>query len=1126
MDELREADARARAAALDVTRSFIVQAPAGSGKTELLVCRFLALLATVTAPESVLAVTFTRKAAAEMRARILRVLRAAAGDEPNTDQLPLALELARGVFRVDRERGWDLVGNPGRLRIQTIDSLNYGLARRLPVLSGLGAGLGVEEDARELYRTAAERLLEHLPGGEPLHARAVATLLSHLDNRVSRFVALVVEMLARRDAWGPLLPQVTPGPEATAALRSRLEAARTALVAAHFAGLVNAFDADRLREAAGIAHEAAGNLVAAGSDSAITAWRASAMPPGHEAGAAPLWQGLAELLLTTSGTPRQKPNRNQGVPPGPAGAPLRGRLQSLAQWLASEPGLGAELHAVREIPAPTYEPGEWTVLEAQLVVLRLAAAELELVFAERRVADYPRIAAAARQSLGSEEEPTDTALALDASLSHVLVDEFQDTSRAQVDLLEGLTAGWVPGDGRTVFLVGDPMQSIYRFRGAEVGLYLEVRDRGLGQVALTPLTLSVNFRSTEPLIEWVNDCFVQVLPRHDDEVTGAVRYAPCRAAPGAGSGGGVRVHALLRRSRKFEAAQVADVVARRLADDDRADVAILVQGRRHLFDIVAELARRGVPFQATDIDPLGERPLVLDLLSLTRAMSHPADRPAWLSVLRAPWCGLELESLHALCGDEPDATVPELLADAGRRRRLDRQAQARLQRAWTVLERAPDELRRHGLTDAVHRAWLALGGPATAGSLRELDEAQAYLEALAQLERKQRGPAELGHLRETLAGLYAPSRPDRTIRVQLLTVHKAKGLQFDTVIVPGLERRGRADDKRLLQWVRLPDAGPEGLVVAPVARTGAEPNRLYRWLERLEAERLAAERRRLLYVAATRARRWLHLFGTCAVRDAAEERPTLVKPAAGVALGALWPVLERNFTQRLEEAGAIEGEAPQLIPRDPPLGRLPLAWTRPLPAAPRLVSSAIERGSGEAAVLFDWASETARRVGTVVHRELLRMSRGADPQLSGGRARRRYLSELAELGVPLERRAAAVEQVAVAVERTLEDGRGRWLLDSGHREAASELPLSGPVDGKVVSVVIDRTFVDQAGTRWIVDYKTSVHEGAGLDEFLDREQARYAPQLARYATLVRRLGPEPVQLGLYFPLLGAWRTWS
>jgi hypothetical protein len=137
----------------------------------------------------------------------------------------------------------------------------------------------------------------------------------------------------------------------------------------------------------------------------------------------------------------------------------------------------------------------------------------------------------------------------------------------------------------------------------------------------------------------------------------------------------------------------------------------------------------------------------------------------------------------------------------------------------------------------------------------------------------------------------------------------------------------------------------------------------------------------------------------------------------------------------------------------------------------------------------------------------------------------RYASEARGIGVPATV-APAISRVIAAVQRTLGDPRGRWLLDPAHESAATEFALTASIEGEIVHVVIDRTFVDEGGTRWIVDYKTSSHEGSGLETFLDNEQERYRPQLARYAELVRRLGPEPVRLGLYFPLLSAWREWD
>jgi ATP-dependent helicase/nuclease subunit A len=1124
--DLLAVDQRARERALDVECSFIVQAPAGSGKTELLTWRFLALLAAVEEPESVLAITFTRKAAAEMRSRIVGALRRVVqADEGGQPMHARTRELAQVALHTDHRFGWNLLANPGRLRIQTIDSLNLGLARRLPVLSGLGAGLGVEEDARELYREAAEQLLEHLPGGEARHAHAVATILAQVDNRVPRFIDLVVEMLARRDAWGAVLPAVTDDEAANARLRDELAAARRALVTVQLRAVQQAFPVERLMQAAAIAREASANIEATGTESPLSVWLDHESVPAADPNDLALWQGLAGLLLTADGAPRRRFDVRLGMPRGQAGASLKQRIGEVTTVLSDRPDLAQRLHAVRTLPEPGYSAREWEVLSCQLVVLRLAAAELELVFARRRVADYPRFAAAAQQALGTEEAPTDTALALDASLRHVLVDEFQDTSETQVRLLESLTAGWQRGDGRTLFLVGDPMQSIYRFRNAEVGLFLTARAQGVGTVELEPLTLAVNFRSTRPVVDWVNASFAQVLPAEDDAVRGVVSYAPSTCPAAADEGGGVCVHALFRRSRAFEAASVADIVQRRLEEDESATIAILVQARSHLVDIVGELARRGVPFQATDIDPLGERPVVLDLLALTRAMAHPADRSAWLTVLRAPWCGLTLGELHALCGDDLAATIPELLSEESRWPRLGVDARARLRRTWDVLSGAARERRRIGLRDAVARAWRALGGPATTDAWRSIEEAQAYLDQLAELERRSNGTIDLSQLEQALARLYGPSRPHKDIRVELLTIHKAKGLQFDTVIVPGLERRPGIDRKRLLQWTRIPGVGAHELVAAPLSGTGDEPNRLYRWLEGIEAAKLEQERRRLLYVAATRAKRWLHLFGSCRLRDE-PEGTRMLRPATDVALGMLWPAVEHDFDRRHSELGFIEGETPPVIARDPPLRRLPLGWRRPTVAAPSIRSPVAPSLGAREILEFDWASETARHVGTVVHRELQRL---ADEGATAGdrpgdaRARQRYRDELAELGVPAEHRDAAVERVVMAVRRTLEDARGRWLLDPNHRGAARELALSGRVDGEIVHVVIDRTFVDADGTRWVVDYKTSSHEGADVEAFLDREQRRYRSQLDRYASLVRHLGPEPVRLGLYFPLLTAWR---
>ncbi|HEX4928792.1 MAG TPA: UvrD-helicase domain-containing protein, partial [Burkholderiales bacterium] len=357
------ADQPARDAALDPRRSFIVQAPAGSGKTELLVQRYLRLLDAAQKPEEILAITFTIKAAAEMRKRVL-------------DKIPDAKEKAH------------------RLRIQTIDAFCASLVRQMPVTSRFGAQPAVLEDASEHYREAAMRTLAEL-------TPAAAGVLLHLDNNMDAAADLVASMLARRDQW-----------------------LRKAGAAPSRADLEDALRRERHR------------LLA----------EARALHPQ----ASP---EFAQAVLTQKLTWRKN--------------------DALAQSLSGDESLRRALAKLLSLPPERYGEEQWQVLGAMLELLPRAAAQLKVVFGERSETDFTEIAQGAVRALGTPEEPTDLLLALDTRIQHILVDEFQDTSVSQFELLERLTAGWQSGDGRTLFLVGDPMQSIYRFREAEVALFLD-----------------------------------------------------------------------------------------------------------------------------------------------------------------------------------------------------------------------------------------------------------------------------------------------------------------------------------------------------------------------------------------------------------------------------------------------------------------------------------------------------------------------------------------------------------------------------------------------------------------------------------------------------------------------------
>ncbi len=197
---------------------------------------------------------------------------------------------------------------------------------------------------------------------------------------------------------------------------------------------------------------------------------------------------------------------------------------------------------------------------------------------------------------------------------------------------------------------------------------------------------------------------------------------------------------------------------------------------------------------------------------------------------------------------------------------------------------------------------------------------------------------------------------------------------------------------------------------------------------------------------------------------------------------------------------------------------------------PEYLGAAVPEASTQTArietTVFDWAGETARRVGSLVHAELQNMDLDVADAASIKKRLNHYRRWLALHGVPEERLKDASERVMAALIAVHGDERGRWILRKGYRDDFREHALSGLWQGEVVSVVFDRSFIDPDGVRWVIDYKTSQHGGGSLDEFLEREVVRYRPQLDRYAHFARKLGPEPIRVGLYFPLIRAWREWE
>jgi ATP-dependent exoDNAse (exonuclease V) beta subunit len=1203
-------DQQERERALDAGRCILVRAPAGSGKTDLLTRRFLRLLAEVDEPGQIVAITFTKAAAAEMRHRILSELEKAATDESAEVEPSEAMQaLARRALAHSRQCIWNLTDLPAQLRISTIDSFCRELALQQPLLSGLGGGLEIDERPHELYRRAARRTLEAIDKADAPLRHAIEALLLWRDNGWRDVEDQLVEMLAQRDRW--MHDFVIARDPDWDALRERLERPFRDCVAAALTRL------SRLLDHVPYAREEILDLArfaCVQTDGALHRELAelAEFPAASIEGAEQIEDArqacacMAALLMTGDGSLRKQVDKRLGFPADRKQE--KDRLLDLIGDLRAIPGLESALAAIRDLPPARYTEEDWHILRACFLLLRRAAGELKVVFAETGTADYIEVAQIAESVLRGEGEiPSEAALAVAEGVRHLLVDEFQDTSRRQHRLLGRLIAAWAEREGRTCFVVGDPMQSIYFFRDADAELFPRVESAGLEIPHDLPLIfdsvrLFANFRTARPLVRQLNEVFSKVFAESDGSGVTFASAEPARSEPpqtGIQAAGTQTPQLALhiefipetrpgrspdaRRERESATSrqnaarekqieEVVNLIRMHLEPMKHARdrgtkyrIAVLGRTRKILVPIAQALHAASIPFRAVEIEQLKERPEVLDAMALARALLNPQDRVAWLGVLRAPWCGLSLEDAYrAVSADDPrllQRPVPEVLRD--RLSFLSEEGQcavARLLRAIEAAQRLRFAQPTASLGTWIEQAWLRLGGAqcVDAAGRANVELLWRALDDLPEGEQDLLGPA-LDAALDRLAALPDP-HADSDCGVQLMTIHKSKGLEFEVVVVPDLQARTARSGSTLLSWlergVAEPDESgePTEFLVAPLQSKGADRGKAKAWVDRIHRERERQEMRRLLYVAATRAREELHLFARPAYKSVKEGATTLAEPKESL-LATAWPAFETEIRARFETwrgtsaepatitAIAAAGENAPLMMLAPEQGPL----LRRLPADFRIREESIAAADAELPLvgtgrLYErhQGGVFSRALGTATHallEELARLRAVMDwdeARAALPRVEPRVTAQIRAAGVePAQagRIAAQALQIAVMASR---DPAGQWIL-SPHAEAASEVRWAGIVAGSLRTVQVDRVFRGGAeplaqGSKawWVIDYKTA-HEGdADPDTAMPQLRKIFAPQIEAYAQVLRNLhgADAAVRGALYYPRMLKLDWWE
>lgn len=1138
------ADASARHDTLDTGRSFHVESPAGSGKTLLLTMRFVKLLAQVDHPAEILALTFTEKAAREMRNRITDALQKALDPSlrlSNPSANPAEDELIRSAEDALHRHSdrLELAASSSGLNIMTFHGFCHYLASRAPLEAGINPDFTIADDAAQpiLAAESVARSLNRLftlPAGD-MQRRALENRALCHDNNQHALRDELIEIIRKRDRFADLVAVISrSGGSDLSRFRHTLESR------------VRFYVESRLRNLAGQCLRAPlgrnwGRLMARLSEEgAEAADRLPAELPGAAWEDLPSWKTLADCFLTSAGTALKTPGPKRGFYSGFAKSDLGTLIRDMP------PSLSRLLHDTREYPGLDEPSVDMEALSDLIILCAAIINDYEGFCKTRSQTDFIGLEYCALRVLDTAD-PSDLSLFLDHRLRHILIDEFQDTSRLQWELLRRLVDGWESGDGRTVFIVGDPKQSIYGFRNAEVNLFYEAKKgiprAGSGPLALSSRLLQTNFRSAAGLVAWVNGIFGATIMTDPNEEVDEVPFSPSVAGSSIAEEGLSPVSLALfagpdsASARAEEAAWLAATAKKLVAETGGLkSLGVLLFTRTHLRTYLQAFSDCGVPLQVQEGLHLVDRPETGHLVQAARALARPHDDCAWASLLRSPWSWFDV-SLLAEAALSPDVPWIDKLRALGRSR-------PEMKELMRALDSALRRIGRDPLGRVVRTLWEDLDGARRTAALYGMAGVANCVRLCDILDDMDEGsPQEtLERFESLLETFYEPVDPTAAWSpVHMMTIHRAKGLEFDMVMLPFMDwnplAAGPAGPPPYLVE-RLPGKKEEHLIATGRDRRKPGPDPLFRILSRLEKERKTGEAKRLFYVAATRGRSRLIMSGLTGLKDGAPAEPRK-SPLAWVwthhgGRDGLMPELPGKGTPGGTGIGFEinpappegPGEIPPVaIPADQLPALLDIQPERRTLSVRAPSSGGFDRGPGED-VTCDIHEGNERPVaairGVLIHRLLKRGLERKSLPPEGAVAQ-----ALVREGMPREEARRLAPGIVEETQATLDSPFIASLLEKAVGPVRTEWKLESSLSAEsLLSGSIDLALFD--GTCWwVIDFKTGA-PGTAQDRnlFFKTEEKRYRNQIDAYRSLLKSfIGPEPTPLraGIFFTALGVWR---
>jgi ATP-dependent helicase/nuclease subunit A len=1021
-------DHKTREEVINPESSFLVQAPAGSGKTTTLARRILQLLTVVEDPKEIIAISFTNKAAAEMHEKVREQY-----DDSKNEEVVIKIE-ARA-----RECKWD-EGFMDLLEIMTIDSLASKVTRQAPLLSK-SLFMNITEDPHEIYEAVVN---ETMQDNEQL-----ADLFPFLNYDYQKIKKQLIAELKIRDQWKDDIYFYINNPTK---IENRTKTYYAKEIKDWVIRLRGFFKKDQIKDIKSILSYLNSNF-------------------SEQETSIDFWLIFRDLIMTKDGKVRKRFGPNEGFIKNEEGISYKEKLLKILNYSNIN-------NILEDLNNVIYEKNITDILPKKIHNFTILLSELERnlqkQFLLRGELDYIQVVENAIITLNE----TDVAILFDDNVSHILIDEFQDINKLQEKFLKILTDNFSGNPSKSFFAVGDPMQSIYRFRKADVEIFNTLQEtEKFGDIRIKACKLEVNFRSNKKILKWLNDIYKHAFGENNDMNKGLIRFHSSCESPDIDlkKGDGVKFHILKNKKKHIyteqqkEAEYIFQIIRKIRETKKDPDIVVLARNRSHLRGLLTIMRRANFPIEATEIDSIEYNQSFQDILCLTKALYNLNDRVSWIGILRAPWCGLKLEDLTCLFETNESETPWSIINTPSITKHLTSDGQKRLAFLKKVISRSIQFRGRVAHRFFIESIWRQLLGQKTIVDTDDMERIDKFFDLVDQSSSPL--SIDFERLERLIENLKTNNRSTDNNAVRFFTIHKAKGDQFKCVIIPGLGRIPKADDHSLLAKDKYKD-----IDILSLNNNRDDELNLYDYHRSKELIRRNNENIRLLYVAITRAKEDCHLIGSVTENSKGE-----ISPPKNSFLNILWP---QDITVEYEEVLDNEEFVPKLR---------------------RLKSKDFDREleiNTQMSKIKDIEKKKISKdniyifTGSLIHNyyELI-----IKKQLDINYLLSKKLSYIYDIFVKKKFSKPEINSAMKVVEDSLlslqNSKNGQWIYRL-HENEGMEVNYLHRINDEIKTLIPDRTFIED-GTRWIIDYKTVF--GDELD--LEIEAKTHSEQLNLYESL-------------------------